>query len=110
MAVFGFAGYAHAKEPALLADLGHSLTVQHADEATLDAAQGANISEYKVRFNYGDVYATDPRSRKFSNWSVISGPQTVYTQYYSTWYVSSNLSQVIWNQSNSPLQQWCTSR
>ena len=110
LTVLAFAGTSYAAEPAILADLDQSFAVQQADEATLDAAQGANITEYKVRFNYGDSYMADARSRKFSNWTVVSGPTSVYTQYSGTWYVSHNLSQVIWNQSNSPVTQWCTSR
>lgn len=110
LAVLAFAGNAGAAEPAILADLGQSFTVQHADEVTLDEAQGANITEYRVKFKYGDAYMNDSRSRKFSNWTVVSGPTSVYTQYYGTWYVSYNISQVIWNQSNSPVSQWCTSR
>lgn len=109
LAVLAFAGTAHA-EPAILADLGENFTVEQADDATLDKAQGAAITEYKVKFNYGDAYMADPRSRKFSNWTVVSGPSIVYTQYSGTWYISYNLSQVIWNNSNSPITQWCTSR
>ncbi|WP_027187836.1 hypothetical protein [Desulfovibrio cuneatus] len=114
LGALAFAGAACAEEPAILADLGQSQAVAMADDATLDAAQGANITEYSVIFSYGANFRTDARSKTFSNWRLSSGPRSLYTNYFGTWYVSDSrvhgYPMVIWNQSNSPVSAWATRR
>ena len=108
-----FAGIANADEPAILADLAQSHSVQTADAATLDAAQGADYINYRVYYALGNNYYSDPRSKLFRNWNIDYSikPYKYYSNIYNGYTYTNGLGMLIWKSGSRPINvsPWCNS-